>query len=741
MRDEAGQIIRTVSSGEDITERKKAQETVRAIVETSRDWIWEIDANGVHTYSNPAVEGILGYRPDEIVGESSLNLLHSEDRKRVESALPGWVARKCGWSGLVLRWRHKDGGYRFLESNAVPILGAGGGLIGFRGVDRDITERKRAADALKASEQRLELAQEAAGMGMYDWDIVRDQAVCNERYFRLFGLEPQENMLSTDDWTAMVHPDDRERVLSEVARTLEEKTPYDTEYRILLPDKSVRWVSSEAEVFFDEEGKPRRMIGVVTDITERKRAEKALRLTQAAVDRAADAIFWVRGGGRIVYGNDEACRCLGYTREELFGLSIPDIDPNYPKGKFVEIWREIIEGKTVLIESLLKSKSGQVLPVELRFNCVKFDGEQYVVATARDITERKRAKAELENALLEVSKLKERVEAENIYLREEIRMTHLHGDILGQSGAMRSVLAHVEQVATTDSTVLILGETGTGKERLARAIHEMSTRRDRPLVIVNCAAMPSTLVESELFGREKGAYTGATTRQVGRFEVAHGGTIFLDEIGELSRETQAKLLRVLQEGELERLGSTETINVDVRVIAATNRDLEKAVKDGEFRDDLFYRLNVYPIAIPPLRERREDISLLVQTFVKEFNEKMGKRIESVSRRSMNDLQSYSWPGNVRELRNIVERAMIRATDNILRIDVPRRGSQPGAEDQTLVGMERQHIVRVLEQTSWRVRGEGGAADALGLKATTLESRMKKLGIERPNPGKARGNSS
>ena len=338
---------------------------------------------------------------------------------------------------------------------------------------------------------------------------------------------------------------------------------------------------------------------------------------------------------------------------------------------------------------------------------------------------------ELGEAFTEIKTLKERIEAENVVLRKEIRMAHLHGDIVSKSEAMNAVMTQAEEVAETDSTVLILGETGTGKELLARAIHSMSLRKEKPLVIVNCAAMPATLVESELFGREKGAYTGATTKQIGRFEVADGGTLFLDEVGELSAETQAKLLRVLQEGKFERLGSTETTSVDVRVIAATNRDIQKDARKGSFRKDLFFRLNVFPITIPPLRERRSDIEPLVCSFVNEFAAKMGRPTREISRASMDGLRKYPWPGNIRELRNVVERAMIAATGPVLKISLPEKPvSWSLAGDASLDGVQRRHIMSVLEHTGWRIRGDGGAAEMLAMNPSTLESRMKKLGIER-----------
>jgi transcriptional regulator with GAF, ATPase, and Fis domain len=343
---------------------------------------------------------------------------------------------------------------------------------------------------------------------------------------------------------------------------------------------------------------------------------------------------------------------------------------------------------------------------------------------------RREAEVELQDSYDEIKRLKDRLEQENVFLQQEVKLEHQHGEIIGSSTAIGKVLNKGEQVAKTDSTVLILGETGTGKELLARAIHSMSNRKARSMVKINCAALPSTLIESELFGREKGAYTGAMTKQMGRFEVADGSTIFLDEISELSLDLQAKLLRVLQEGQFERLGNPKTIEVDVRVIAATNRDLAEAVQKGTFRDDLYYRLNVFPITIPPLRERREDIPTLVWHFVPELSERMGKRIESVPKKTMEALQSYPWPGNVRELRNVIENAMIVTTGSVLQVEIPKVAGQLNANSANLQEVERNHILAVLEMTGWRIRGKNGAAEILGLKPTTLESRMHKLDIQR-----------
>ena len=352
-----------------------------------------------------------------------------------------------------------------------------------------------------------------------------------------------------------------------------------------------------------------------------------------------------------------------------------------------------------------------------------------------DVTGRKTAEAALAAAHAEVLRLREQLERENTYLRQEITSRKARSRIVGVSESIRRMMEEVTKVAPTSATVLLLGETGTGKELVADAIHSLSPRRDRVMVRVNCAAIPVTLIESELFGRERGAYTGALSKQVGRFELAHGSTIFLDEIGDLPLDIQAKLLRVLQERQIERLGSPRPIPVDVRIIAATNRDVDQDVRDGRFREDLFYRLNVFQVRVPPLRDRLEDVPLLVDAFLDELAGPMGKRIDQVSRESLDALARYAWPGNVRELRNAVERALILATGPVLEIMIPG-ASGPGPDGSPSPGhgtdrLDRAEYLRVLQQTGWRIRGKRGAAEMLGLKPTTLETRMARLGIKRP----------
>jgi len=353
----------------------------------------------------------------------------------------------------------------------------------------------------------------------------------------------------------------------------------------------------------------------------------------------------------------------------------------------------------------------------------------------QEIEDRKKAEASLQGTYAEIKVLKDRLQAENIYLQQEVDREYNFGEIIGQSTVLSHVFSQVEQVAPMNATVLLLGETGTGKGVVARAIHSSSSRKNRPLITVNCTTLPATLVESELFGRERGAFTGSDARQIGRFELADGGTIFLDEIGEMPLELQSKLLRVIQDGEFERLGSPRTIKTDVRIIAASNRNLEEEIKNNRFREDLFYRLNVFPITIPPLRQRKEDIPLLVNHFVTKFNHKIGKRIETISKETLNALQEYHWPGNVRELENVIERAVITSQGSALqvldRFDTFRKtADQAGQDVKPLVELEHDHILQVLQKTGWRIEGKNGAAGLLGLNASTLRARMRKYGIGR-----------
>ena len=443
----------------------------------------------------------------------------------------------------------------------------------------------------------------------------------------------------------------------------------------------------------------------------------------------APVMMWISGPDmRPTWFNRRWLEFVGHTlEEEIRDQRMGSIHP---------------EDLTACLEAYERSFAARC-PFEVEYRLLRCDGEwRWVldngapnfaggsfagyIGTCTDITEHK-------EALQEVVRLRDELHLENVTLKREVKERRGFDTIVGESEAIRSVLAQVERVAATDATVLLLGETGTGKELFATRIHELSGRSQRTMVRVNCAAIPSTLIESELFGRERGAYTGALARQIGRFELADHSTIFLDEIGDLPLDVQVKLLRVLEERQIERLGSPRVVRVDTRTIAATHRDLDKRVADGTFREDLFYRLNVFPIHIPPLRERASDIPLLVWRFVVDMSKALGKRIETIPQPNMQALLQYSWPGNVRELRNVVERSMILAKGPRLTIEVPTASPATRAPGRSskLNDVEKDHIRSVLESTGWRIRGSGGAAETLGLPPTTLETRIAKLGLVRP----------
>ena len=439
-----------------------------------------------------------------------------------------------------------------------------------------------------------------------------------------------------------------------------------------------------------------------------------------------------------VFYSDRFREILGYSSDEFPGTIDSFRSRLHPEDAEV-VWnaiqRHLQERVPYKVEYRLGTKSGEYLWFLARGQAI-WNSEGKAIGMSgsiQDITERKQGELNLKAALSEIKELKEKLEVERAYLKEEIKSQYNHENIIGQSDALNYIFYKVEQIAPTDTTVLILGETGTGKELIARAIHHLSRRKDRALVKVNCATLPSNLIESELFGHEKGAFTGAYARQLGRFEVANGASLFLDEIGELPLELQPKLLRVIQDGEFERLGSSGTIKVDVRLIAATNRNLEEEVRRGRFREDLWYRLNIFPITVPPLRERMEDIALLVDFFVDKITKRMGKSIESIPVSVMNTLQGYHWPGNIRELENVLERAVINSSGPKLHLvdELKKPPKDVTAAQKTLNEVERDYIVRVLEQTHWKVSGQNGAAEILGLDRSTLRARMRKLGIRQP----------
>jgi chemotaxis protein methyltransferase CheR len=463
---------------------------------------------------------------------------------------------------------------------------------------------------------------------------------------------------------------------------------------------------------------------------------------------------------KVVKANRSFYRTFNVKPDETEGILIYDLGNgqwNIPKLR--ELLEDILPQNSLFhdfeVEHNFETIGRKIMHLNARRIYRKSNQTQLILLAIEDVTDREYYKRDLEElvknrtaelivarkaaekrkqtaetALSEIKKLKDQLEAERAYLQEEIKLEYNHENIIGQSDGLKYVLYKVEQIAGSNTIVLVLGETGTGKELVARAIHGLSLRKNRALVKVNCAALPSNLIESELFGHEKGAFTGSHSRHLGRFEIANGTTIFLDEIGELPLELQPKLLRVIQDGEFERLGSSRTIKVDARIIAATNRNLEEEVRKGRFRDDLWYRLNIFPITMPPLRDRMEDIPLLVEFYLKKISKRMGKTIEFIPVTVMDALRNYHWPGNVRELENVLERAVINSSGPKLRLvdELKKSDKDLTKTTQTLEAVERAHIIQVLEQTHWKVSGKNGAAEILGLNRSTLRARMRKLGI-------------
>ena len=524
------------------------------------------------------------------------------------------------------------------------------------------------------------------------------------------------------------HPDDLDRVLEERRSGLSKGAPFNVEMRLLSKDREYRWYVSQYDPLRDESGKIIHWYVTATDIDDRKRAEERLRQSEAELRTITDAIRQVivvlAPDGKTLYANRVACEETGLSLDAIMKEGFV---PQAFLPDDVDLLRVREEGlrrgAPFELEMRARHKSGEYRWKLIQYNPLKDEHGQIVrwYATATDIDDQK--------------KREERLRNENLVLREEVDRSSVFEEIVGSSKPMSPLLKKVEKVAPSDSTVLILGETGTGKELIARALHRRSKRANRVFVKVNCAAIPQSLIASELFGHEKGAFTGALQRRVGRFEAANGGTLFMDEIGELPMETQIALLRVLQEREFERLGSNHPISVDVRLIAATNRDLPAAVAAGTFRQDLFFRLNVFPISVPPLRERAEDIPLLVEYFVGRYVKEAGKNIRHIGKHTLEQLKAYDWPGNIRELQNVVERAVILSEGDVFDIDESWLigGSVESSRHEGLSALEDREVEMIkaaLAETHGRISGPSGAAAKLGIPRQTLEGKIRRLGIDK-----------
>jgi len=598
--------------------------------------------------------------------------------------------------------------------------------------DRSRAALERAFDEIKNSEAKLR--QVIDTIPAMAWCNLPDgpNEFLNKRWHDYTGLSPEES--HGWGWQAAFHSEDLPQLMETWRELLVSGKPGEIEARLRRHDGVFHWFLIRVEPFRDETGKIIRWYGTSTDIEERKRAEEKLRREETELrqitDAIAQSIMVLAPDGTALYGNQSLLEYSGLTMEAVIA---PDFRTRFFHPEDVERLRDerrlaLARGIPFENEQRARRKDGEYRWFLVQYRPVKDEDGQILrwYATGTDIHDRKQNE--------------ERMQCENLALREEIDRTSMFEEIVGSSEPLRAVLRQVAKVAPMDSTVLILGETGTGKELIARAIHKKSNRASRAFIHVNCAAIPPSLLASELFGHEKGAFTGATQRRLGRFESADGGTIFLDEIGDLPAETQIVLLRVLQEKEFERLGNSRPISVDVRIVAATNRDLSAAVAAGSFREDLFYRLNVFPIEVPSLRERVDDIPLLVEYFIQRYAKRAGKRIKTITKKSLDQFKAYFWPGNIRELQNVIERAVILSDGETFSVDQTwlkhqqSRQSRPAAaQNGSLVRdtqRERALIESALSETKGRISGPSGAASRLGIPRQTLESKIRTLEIDK-----------
>ncbi len=729
----------------DIDDQKRAEENLRHITDELRRsqfylaegqrlahiGSWSFTADGTREYWSAEHFNILGRDPARGVApipEFLNNIVHPDDRERIKGEIERMVAKGEGCDEKF-RILHPQRGVRVVRSVGFPVF-ENGVLKRFAGTIMDITEEEKLTQELKRNQAYLAEAQRLSQTGSFGWVISTGEIFWSQETYRIFEYDPATKP-TVELVLQRTHPEDKDLVRRVIDRSAREGNDFDLEHRLLMPDQRIKYLHIIAHRRADN-SENLEFIGAVRDVTAAKAAQRKLKEDEAElrqlINFVPEHVLVMDANGNRLYENQAVREYFGTS---LDGLQAKDfyrkfIHPDdVASGALDERERAVARGAPWEGELRLRRKDGEYRWFLIRSNPLR-DEQGNVIrryATATDIEDRKRAE--------------ERVQKENVALREEIDKASMFEEIVGSSPALKEVLTRVSQVAPTDATVLLTGETGTGKELIARAIHKRSQRAAKAFVTVNCAAIPQTLIGSELFGHEKGAFTGALQRRLGRFELAEGGTIFLDEIGELPAEMQSALLRVLQEREFERVGGTQTIRADVRVIAATNRDLHAALIDKTFRSDLFYRLQVFPIAIRPLRERKEDIPLLVEYFVDRYASKMGKKIRSIEPRSLALLESYLWPGNIRELQNVIERAVIVSENEVLGIDeswLPRESARAEAETGRISRItpeeEKTIIEAVLAETRGRVSGSSGAARKLGIPPTTLESRIRTLKINK-----------
>jgi PAS domain S-box-containing protein len=722
-----------------LVEIKNSENKLRTIIDTIPALAWSARPDGSAEFFNRRWLDYAGLSAEEASDWGWTVALHPDDRDRLVDYWRNLIG--SGEAGEIeARLRRFDGEFRWFLFRAGPLRDGLGQVVKWYGTNTDLEARKRAEEALRSSEQGLRLIVDTIPGLVCTLNAAGEVERLNRQVLEYFGKTSEElkNWATSD----AVHPDDLPRLIDAWRHSVETGQPYAHEFRQRRADGVYRWFQSRALPSRDAEGRITGWYMLLTDIDDRKQAEEELRRSEAYLTEAQRLSQTGSFGCGLLTGemfwSEETFRIYGYDRSTQPAVErvLQRVHPEDRASVQERIDRAYRDGKDCQVECRLLLPDDSVKHVSIVARAAKNEsGIIEFIGAVMDVTAQWQARAELEKALEEIKRLKDRLHDENVVLREQIDRDFMFEEIVGSSPALKTVLSSIVKVAPTDSTVLITGETGTGKELIARAIHKRSRRAGQAFISVNCASIPTSLIASELFGHEKGAFTGALQQRQGRFELAHAGTIFLDEIGELPAETQISLLRVLQERQFERVGGNRVVPTDVRVITASNRDLSAAIVAGTFRADLFYRLNVFPIRVPPLRKRKEDIAMLVEYFVKRYADKMGKQIRKIDKHTLELCQAYHWPGNIRELQNIIERSVILCSGDTFWVDAawlssqePARLEFSGPLTETLQDQEKRLIEAALTESEGKVGGPEGAAAKLGLPRSTLDSKIKQLKI-------------
>jgi formate hydrogenlyase transcriptional activator len=734
IRNPQGEIAYYEGTVEDITECKRAEAELRtaslyarSLIEASVDPLVTISRDGKITDVNEATEKATGLARERLIGSDFCDYFTDPDAAR-----RGY--RQIFAEGMVRDYplviRHVSGKLTDVLYNARVFKSEAGEVESVFAAARDITARKQAEELLRQSERQLKEAQRISHLGYWDYDMDTGKIVWSDETCRIYGLDPSESVLSHDRLMQLIPPEDHPAVEDALAAT-RSGAPYNTEHRIIRPNGEMRFIHARGDVTRNESARPRRMFGTVQDITERKHAEEALRASEAELRKSAERFrVALKNSPLTVFSQDQQLRYTWvhnphfYHQSEMIGKTDADLFGEDAATRLTEIKEKVLSTGSPLREEVALTIEDKTYAYDISVEPLQdADGKMVgITGTAVDIARLREMADRLQDA-------HDKLQQQKSYLEREIRQELGFEEIVGQSPALLEVLRQVRIVAPTGSTVLLLGETGTGKELIARSLHTLSARREKSFVKLNCAAVPSGLLESELFGHEKGAFTGAVSQKLGRIELADKGTLFLDEIGELPPELQPKLLRVLQDHEFERLGSNRTLHVDVRIISASNRDLYQDVVEKRFRGDLFYRLNVFPITLPPLRERQDDIPALVRHFVRKYATRMAKVIDVIPDETLDVLSKWNWPGNIRELENMIERMVILTYGTKLAAPPSELALPQEARKKDLAGMKRDYVIRILRECNGVLSGADGAANRLGIKRTTLQSMIKRLEID------------